>query len=375
MQTLNTKNMKKQEKVNSETKRKRQRITLGSILEIPIAGEYYVYAQILRNDAYAFFDYRSTTPLRDLSVLEKAPVLWVLFIYDFVITQGIWQKVGKLPIREELQTLPMYYVHHQFDKLEFEIYDGNTGKMRPSTREEIEGLECAAIWADNHMEDRIYAHYKGLPCTWLSEHYDLFPDQRPPGEEYGEDKRDIPETKKKKEKASSETKKRGQYITSGSILELPIAGEYYVYAQILRNSVCAFFDYRSTTSLRDLSVLETAPVLWVLLVEHSVIRQGVWQKVGKLRIRKELQTLPKYYVYDSSAEVKYEIYDGNTVEIRPSTREEVEGLECGLIWANNHVEDRIYAHYKGVPCVWLRRHYELFPDQRPPGEEYGGDKR
>ncbi len=47
---------------------KRQRITEGSILEINIENDYYVYAQILvKGLGYAFFDHRSKERVTDLN--------------------------------------------------------------------------------------------------------------------------------------------------------------------------------------------------------------------------------------------------------------------------------------------------------------------
>ena len=42
-------------------KMKRQRIAIGSILQIPVE-DYYCYAQILGKANYAFFDYKSSSP-------------------------------------------------------------------------------------------------------------------------------------------------------------------------------------------------------------------------------------------------------------------------------------------------------------------------
>ena len=59
--------MSKQEIKNLGNGTKRQRIIVGSIVEIPIDKEYYVYAQILSHGGYAFFDCRYEKPLHDLS--------------------------------------------------------------------------------------------------------------------------------------------------------------------------------------------------------------------------------------------------------------------------------------------------------------------
>ena len=91
------KNMSKQEKKNLGNKPKRQKITIGSIVEISIEGLYYVYAQILSHGGYAFFDCRYEKPLRDLSELLNKPVLFIVGVYDYIIKNNRWSVVGKLP--------------------------------------------------------------------------------------------------------------------------------------------------------------------------------------------------------------------------------------------------------------------------------------
>lgn len=166
--------MKRPENVNLENKPKRQRATPGSIVLIN-AGGYYYYAQILTMYECAFFDVQLKEPLEDLSILSHCPVLFIICLYRDVISSGCWPKVGKLPIREGFLPLPMQYIHHDYSEVEWELYDPNTGAIRPSTREECLGLECCAVWDRRHVEDRLSDHYAGVSCKWtdnMREHFD-----------------------------------------------------------------------------------------------------------------------------------------------------------------------------------------------------------
>ena len=170
--------MRQKEEKNLENKPKRQKITIGSVLEIPIDGKYYVYAQILPHSECVFFNFKSKSPLVDYRVLNDTPILFVLGVYNYVITKGLWKKVGKLPIREELNTLPLAYMYDRFTN-KFCLYNNNTGEITPSTKEAVRGLERAAVWGENHVVDRIRDYYNGVPCIWLKEHYVLFPESMP----------------------------------------------------------------------------------------------------------------------------------------------------------------------------------------------------
>ncbi|WP_281322743.1 Imm26 family immunity protein [Flavobacterium aestivum] len=154
---------------------KRQKITTGSILEINIENKYYVYAQILSNgDGIVFFDYKSPSPLKDFSILENKPVLFIITVYNDVITKGHWLKVGKLGIRKEFEILPLKFIQDAQHPDRFEFYNPNTGDITPTTKDKIKGLERAAVWDANHVEDRIRSHYEGTTSIWMKEDLELF---------------------------------------------------------------------------------------------------------------------------------------------------------------------------------------------------------
>lgn len=153
---------------------KRQKITIGSILEIYVNEEYYVYAQILGKAGYAFFDYKTTDKLKDLKILLGRPILFITSVYDDVITQGYWLKVGAIEVREDLQVQPMQFIQDALDQDSFELYNPNTGEILPAIKEEIKGLERAAVWEASHIEDRIRDHHNGESCIWLKEDREIF---------------------------------------------------------------------------------------------------------------------------------------------------------------------------------------------------------
>lgn len=153
---------------------KRQRITVGSIVEIYIEKEYYTYAQILGKAGYAFFDYKSKDKLNDYSILLDMPILFITSVYNDVITKGHWLKVGNLEIRKDLQEQPLQFIQDAINLDKFEFYDPNTGETTPATKEQIKGLERASVWEANHIEDRIRDYYNGVTCVWLKDDIELF---------------------------------------------------------------------------------------------------------------------------------------------------------------------------------------------------------
>ncbi|MBI2416886.1 MAG: immunity 26/phosphotriesterase HocA family protein [Ignavibacteriales bacterium] len=148
----------------------RQRKTPGAILEIKIDDEYYCYAQTLQASGTAFFDYHRKEKLKDISSIVNLPVLFIVAVYNDIITQGHWLKVGKLEIRDDLKVPPMEFIQDMHHPEKFELYDPNTGAIIPATKEECRGLEICAVWDQHHVEQRLSDYYAGRP-NYLQEKY------------------------------------------------------------------------------------------------------------------------------------------------------------------------------------------------------------
>lgn len=162
--------MRKQQRKSLEDNAIGQRITEGAILEIEIENQYYVYAQILKKGlGYAFFNNKFVRKLNDYEVLNKTPILFIIMVYDDVVLKGKWVKVAKLPIREELLNLPMQFIQDKHNPQNFELYNPNTGEISIAKKEQCIGLESAAVWAQNHVEERIRDYYLGVPNAWLEQ--------------------------------------------------------------------------------------------------------------------------------------------------------------------------------------------------------------
>ncbi len=145
---------------------KKQKITIGAILEIKIENNYY-YAQILGKSACVFFDFFSDKQIKDFSILRDKPILFIIAVYNDIITNGHWLKVGNLEIREELKVLPMQFIQDTLKPDKYELYNPNNGEISPASKQECIGLECAAVWEAKHVEERILDFYAKRPNIWV----------------------------------------------------------------------------------------------------------------------------------------------------------------------------------------------------------------
>jgi hypothetical protein len=143
---------------------KRQRWTRGAVVVVPLGNGFHTYAQMLDDPEYAFFDCRTRDEV-PASVAASRPVLFRLWVMAYAHTTGRWPKVGTAPVRTELQASVRRYnqdpLRPQDIRLTIDGCEGPLGSVA-----DCEGLECAAVWDPEHVEDRLRSHYAGVPCEW-----------------------------------------------------------------------------------------------------------------------------------------------------------------------------------------------------------------
>jgi len=143
---------------------KRQKRTVGAIVKIPFDGKWFTYGQILDDAEVAVFDARTDCELPMDEITGRAMICRVAVSYH-AITKDRWLKVGKSPISEVIKAPVPKYIQDILKPDRFEIYCN--GEIRPSTREECIGLERAAVWEPEHVEERIRDHYSGKQNRWV----------------------------------------------------------------------------------------------------------------------------------------------------------------------------------------------------------------
>ncbi|TAD97672.1 MAG: hypothetical protein EAZ97_12065 [Bacteroidetes bacterium] len=135
---------------------KRQQITVGAILKIPLEDNCWTYARILE-EKLAFYDSKTDKDLEIEEIIAK-PVLFFASVYNSAITKGYWLKIGKkMPLEAHLLDLPPTYSQDILSPSKFEIRHKRAS--RSVTKEECMGLESSLIWTYNGMENRLNDHY------------------------------------------------------------------------------------------------------------------------------------------------------------------------------------------------------------------------
>jgi len=138
---------------------KRQRITKGGILKIPLEDGFHTYGRILPYESIAFYDCRTQDELPIEQIL-LSKVLFIAMVYDSIIKDGLWIYVGKkLPIEDwlcEMELQPRYTEDIIADCCFIHYFGAGQKKV---SREEVRDIECGAVWTHTSIEKRLNDHY------------------------------------------------------------------------------------------------------------------------------------------------------------------------------------------------------------------------
>jgi hypothetical protein len=147
---------------------KRQQITEGAFLEIPLLNGKFGYGRIIKHGYVAIYEIVSNTQVHDINYLSKLPVWFKVSVYGDVITQGYWHKIGKLPLEDSLRTLPFSYIQDRLHPNRFELYNPYTGEITKATQEECQGLAVCSVSDRNDVVLRILDRYYKRPNWHLT---------------------------------------------------------------------------------------------------------------------------------------------------------------------------------------------------------------
>jgi hypothetical protein len=154
----------------------------GAVVKSDLRDGRMAYGRQLEGVEVEFFDLAVEAELTDVQVLRSTPVAFRLWVMDRAFRRNHWPRVGALPLADSETGREQRYFRQDALSGELFIYTSRpaTGESHetPATGEELRGLECAAVWGPEHVEDRLRDHFDGRPNGWEQS---LRPRPSPPG--------------------------------------------------------------------------------------------------------------------------------------------------------------------------------------------------
>lgn len=147
-------------------KRVRFNLKPGDIIQLPVRPSGFAFAKYTPEHSYAFYKLISPTDkVPSNAELVNSGVMFRIFVMDRPVKEGEWKVVGYGEVENDLLRPQKYFIQDAIRENNFEIYE--EPNRRPATRDECKGLECYAVWSQNHVEDRIEDYLNKRPCKWV----------------------------------------------------------------------------------------------------------------------------------------------------------------------------------------------------------------
>jgi len=161
-------------------KRKNVRRLPGQIVRIDLGDGLHGYGLVLREPLIAFFDKPCAAGEACPDEIANLPVAFTLMVMNDAVTKGRWPVAGRTAIPPGLEAPPRFC-----------LQDSVTGKLsiyhevpelaphyeRPARTDECRGLEAAAVWEPEHVEDRLRDYFAGRPNQWVEQLKPRIPDR------------------------------------------------------------------------------------------------------------------------------------------------------------------------------------------------------
>jgi hypothetical protein len=146
---------------------KRQQFEPGAVLRVGLDDGTHTYARMLAHSPYlAVYDACRSDDAVEVEQIVRSPVLFVVAVSAAAYRSGRWQRVGWVPPLVAAVAIPEFFLQDIFDPQQCQVVD-HLGRERAATLEECVGLERSAVWAAEHIEERVRDHYQNRPNAHL----------------------------------------------------------------------------------------------------------------------------------------------------------------------------------------------------------------
>ncbi|MCY1082700.1 Imm26 family immunity protein [Archangium lansingense] len=139
---------------------RRQKHTTGTFIRIALSDGSFGYARLLESPYAAFYNYRTTSPDADLDRIAASPILFRIAVRHLAL--DAWEGIGRRTLEEQLTQPVVQFMQDLGDFRRCTIFD-TAGHERAAEPQECVGLERAAVWERDSVEERLLDTFLGRP--------------------------------------------------------------------------------------------------------------------------------------------------------------------------------------------------------------------
>lgn len=146
-----------------------QRIKNGLLVEVNLGDGSCTFARVLSKAELAFYDFRRDLKSEvDIEEIYRSPILFIVSVMNDAIKSGRWKIHDCRPLEPSFERVRYYFMKDLITG-EYSIYNANDGSIRPAKPGEEVGLEKAAVWEPENVEERLRDHYAGRENRWVKQ--------------------------------------------------------------------------------------------------------------------------------------------------------------------------------------------------------------
>ncbi len=138
--------------------KKKKRVE-GDIFEIKLPDGDLAFGRVLPDPLCAFYDLKCKVA-PSLDDILGAKVLFKIWVMNHTFWYARWPTIGNRPLEPDLKNQPVFA---KVDPITKKLSTYHMGQERPASREEVQGLERAAVWDPEHVESRLSDYFAGRP--------------------------------------------------------------------------------------------------------------------------------------------------------------------------------------------------------------------
>lgn len=131
------------------------------------------YGLVLREPLIALFEREfENGDVPNVARIMEAPIAFQLMAMNHAITSGRWEVVGRVAVPSRLRSTPAFCKKDPVSgriSIYQEIDDLAPHYEREASIAECRGLETAAVWEPEQVEDRLRDHFSGRPNIWVEQ--------------------------------------------------------------------------------------------------------------------------------------------------------------------------------------------------------------
>ncbi|MCY1077449.1 Imm26 family immunity protein [Archangium lansingense] len=139
---------------------RKQKHKPGSFVRIALADGSFGYGRLLESPYAAFYQHRTMSPDSELDTIGASPMLFKTAVRHLALDS--WEFIGWRALEEHLCQPLVRFMQDVGDFRRCTIFD-TAGNRRAAEPQECVGLERAAVWEQDSIEERLLDTFMGRP--------------------------------------------------------------------------------------------------------------------------------------------------------------------------------------------------------------------